>query len=433
MKTAGELSAGEVRLGAGAAGLTRTAQLVGLAGLAGAVILGQFDRESFLRAYVLNYCFLLSIVLGALFFVMLQHLTRAGWSVVVRRIAEVVTTALPLLALLALPIVGAVVLGWPAEIARVYPWTDGALVHPPAGAPHEPDSALLAHKAPYLNPTFFTLRIALYFAVWILLARYLFSRSTRQDDTGDPQLTLDMARTSAPGMLLFALTLTFAAVDLLMALAPTWFSTIFGVYYFAGSVLGFMSVLALAMFTLQRAGRLRTAISVEHYHDVGKLMFAFVVFWSYIAFSQYMLYWYANMPEETSWFLVRQTGGWLYLSLALLFCHFMIPFLALISRGPKRRPEALAAGAVWVLAVHWLDMFYLAMPPYFFTLVRDGFVNDDRLRDAPFPVIGAGLALLLLIGLGGLVLSAVVSRMSRHPLVPERDPRLHESLAFENF
>jgi hypothetical protein len=407
-------------------GLSRAQRLqfIGLGWLGLSVVVGLFRPESFFRGYLLNLCFFVSLALGALWFVMLQHLTRAGWSVVVRRLAELLAGTFPLLALLSLPIVIPVALGMPAGIRSVYPWTDPAYVA---------QEALLQHKQPYLNGGFFLLRAAVYFGVWWLLSGYLLRRSLEQDASGDPSLTLRMERASAPGMLAYALTVTFFAFDFMMTLAPTWYSTIFGVYYFSGCVLGFFATLTLTMFLLQRAGRLTEAISVEHYHDVGKLLFAFVVFWAYIAYSQYMLYWYANMPETSSWYVVRQSGPWVWLSLVILFGHFVLPFLLLISRVPKRRKTVLVGGAVWVLAVHWLDIAYLVLPPYFFGFAGDpGYVQGERVRGAPFDPVALILGLTLLIGLGGVLAGSVLKRMELCCLIPRRDPRLHESLEFEN-
>lgn len=399
-------------------------QFIGLGWLGLSVVVGVFRPESFFRGYLLNLCFFVSLALGALWFVMLQHLTRAGWSVVVRRLAELMAAALPMLGLLSLPIVIPVAAGVPTGIHGVYPWTDPAYVA---------KEALVRHKQPYLNGGFFLLRAAVYFGVWSLLSSYLLRRSLEQDASGDPTLTLRMQRVSAPGMLAYALTVTFFAFDFLMSLAPTWYSTIFGVYYFSGCVLGFFALLALTMFLLQRAGRLNEAVSIEHYHDVGKLLFAFVVFWAYIAFSQYMLYWYANMPETSSWYVVRQSGPWLWLSLVILFGHFVVPFLLLISRVPKRRKALLVGGATWVLAVHWLDIAYLVLPPYFFGVASDPrYVQGDRVLGAPFDWVALLLGLTLLVGLGGVLAAQMLRRMESCCLIPRRDPRLHESLEFEN-
>lgn len=398
--------------------VVRLGWMVGLAALAAGLVLGlifsgfKFGEflQSALRSYLVAFCFVLSIGLGALFFVLIQHLTRAGWSVGVRRVAECIACGLPPLALLALPIL----LG----MGLLYPWANpqafiGSAFRDAA------DVHLLHLKEAYLNPVFFVIRVVVYFAVWSGLAVYFFNRSVKQDETGDPALTSQMQTVSAPGMLLYAVTVTFASFDLLMSLNPLWFSTIFGVYFFAGSVVAALATIILVMHLLQRAGRLTRVVNTEHYHDLGKLLFGFMVFWTYIAFSQFMLIWYANLPEETVWYRARMNGGWAVFSLVLLFGHFVVPFLALISRHPKRMGWPLVAGAVWMLAVHWLDIYYLVMPV---------------LYGPQFGIVPLGLMdLTMLVALCGLFASAVAMRMSRVSLLPERDPRLAESLAFENY
>jgi hypothetical protein len=382
--------------------LWRWALAAGLVGLAAswvlaAVLPGGMRRLAF--SYVVSYAFWLSLALGALFFVILHHLTHTGWSVVVRRLAEALAGTLPILALLLVPIL---VLG----MSTLYRWSDPAvLAHDPA----------LQAKTAYLNVPFFIARWVVYFAVWTGLARYFVSRSLLQDNSGDVELTQQMQRASAPAMVAFALTLTFASFDLLMSLDAHWFSTIFGVYYFSGAAVGFYALLPIVVFGLQRAGFLRRVVTVEHYHDMGKLLFAFIVFWAYIAFSQYMLIWYGNIPEETGWLLRRQTGGWGWIGVVLIFGHFLLPFVALLSRTPKRRPRVLVLLAAWMLLMHWVDVFWLAMPE----LAR------GRLS---FSL----LDLTVLVGVGGIVVAAAAFRLRRSSLVPERDPRLAESLVFEN-
>ena len=374
---------------------------VGLVGLAGALGLGAaVGWPKLLKSYLVAYIFGLSIGLGALFFVMLQHLTRAGWSVAVRRLAEVLTGLLPLLAVLALPIL--------AGVRVLYPWADPASLDPDI-------AALVAEKRPYLNEPFFIGRVVAYLVIWTLLARYFLGRSVAQDASGDVDLTRRLERMSAPGMLLYALTVTFAAFDLVMSLKPAWYSTIFGVYLFAGSVVGALAALILLLSGLQASGRLTQVITPEHYHDLGKLLFAFVVFWAYIAFSQYMLIWYANLPETTIWFAWRQTGAWAAISVVLLLGHFVLPFLALIARGPKRRRGLLAGAAVWMLLMHWLDVYYLIKP--------------DGQGAVPFHLADVA-CLLLVVGLG---VAVVGWQLGRQSLLAERDPRLPESVAFQNF
>jgi hypothetical protein len=397
-------SGGEHRsLGPAAGRLMAIGAAVALAGVAGSyawATVGGLGAERFWQSYLVAFAFWLSIALGGLFFVTLQHLTRAGWSVSVRRTAEAIAQNVQLLALLFLPIL---LLAMP----ELYHWAE------PGAAEHD---ELIRHKQPYLNQMFFTIRWIVYFVVWIALAGLFYRRSLAQDRSGDSSLTLSMERVSAPGMVLFALTLTFASFDLLMSLDSHWFSTIFGVYYFSGSTLAIFSVLALCMWALQRSGRIEKSVTTEHYHDLGKFMFGFVVFWAYIAFSQYMLIWYGDIPEETGWYLRRQTGGWATLGLVLIFGHFLLPFLLLINRSVKRRKGQLAFMAVWLLVLHWIDLYWIAMPEF----------------SAPGEVPLHAIDVLVTLGMGGLFVAFTAHKLRGCSLVPDKDPRLSESLALDN-
>ncbi len=379
---------------------------LGLAGLVAGLGFGLVRNDGlqyFFHAYLMNYCYFLSISLGALFFVALQHATRAGWSVTVRRLAELLAANMLCLLLLFLPVIVPVLMG----DTGLYRWNE----------PEEVAlSELLQHKEIYFHPIFFAGRCIFYFAVWGLLARFFLRRSLRQDESGDPVLTMQMERLSPLALLLFAGTITFASFDWLMSLAPEWFSTIFGVYYFSGAAVGFFAAIILLAMLLQASGRLTASITVEHYHDLGKLLFAFVVFWGYIAFSQYMLIWYANIPEETTWYLARQSGSWMWVSVVLLFGHLLIPFFGLLSREAKRRKALLAFWAVWMLAAHWIDLYWLVMPSF------------EHPQGLPLGPIDAGC----LLGIGGLYFAGVLRVAGDRPLVPRADPRLDESLAFEN-
>jgi hypothetical protein len=375
--------------------------VVAAVGIAGSVVVARGAEggvDYLLQTYLVSFSFFLSLSLGALFFVMLQHVTRAGWSVVVRRVAEATATNVWLMAVLAVPIV----LG----MEHIYHWAH------PGVAEHDP---LIAAKAGFLNPSFFTTRLVIYFVIWSVLAWFFYRTSTAQDATGDIALTRRMEVLAAPGIVLFALSLNFAAFDLLMSLDPHWFSTIFGVYYFSASVLLFFAVMPKIFVWLQMQGLLQRVVTVEHYHDFGKFMFAFTVFWAYIAFSQYMLIWYGNIPEETQWFLKRQTGGWTTVSLILLFGHFVLPFLLLISRHVKRRPVPLAIIGVYVAAMCWVDMYWLVIPEFSPGVARFGLLD-----------------VLVYLGLAGVYSAVLVWRLGRTSLVPERDPRLAESIVFEN-
>ncbi len=379
----------------------RTAGAIGILFLVASVLLGLRGDEAlsrFFHAYLLAFTYFLSLSLGALFFVILHHLVRAGWGVVVRRLAEgLAANLLPLAALMIPVLIG---------MNHLYHWTDAAAVA------HDP---LLQAKRPYLNVPFFVIRAAVYFGVWILLANFFVRRSIAQDSSGDPKLTKSMERFSGPAMVLYGLTACVAAFDLLMSLDPHWFSTIFGVYYFSGAVVGFFACLTVLVVLLQQTGRLRKAITPEHYHDLGKLIFAFTVFWAYIAFSQYMLIWYANLPEETGWLLKRQTNGWESVAWMLLVGHFIIPFAVLLPRFVKRTRRFLFLPAVWVLLMHAVDLYWLVMP-----------------QASPKSAAPHLVDLTCMIGVGGLYVAALAFRLRNRSLVPERDPRLPESLAFEN-
>jgi len=388
----------------GAAGTVgfRVLLAVGVAGLGAAFALASGTEGGWARfypSYLVSFVFFLSLALGALFFVLLQHVTRAGWSVAVRRLAEGVAPNVFLpMAFLAAPVL--------FGLRRLYPWTDTAAV----AADH-----LLKAKEPWLNVPFFLGRAVFYFAVWSVLAIWFHRKSTEQDSTGDPRLTKSMETASTAALVLFAFTVTFFAFDFLMSLTPHWYSTIFGVYFFAGCVLGFFALMTVLAFLVQSAGALRRTITSEHYHDLGKLVFAFTVFWAYIAFSQYMLMWYANLPEETVWYAARQDGSWLWWSLILLFGHFLVPFLALMSRGVKRRKPLLVAGCGWMLLMQWADVYWLVMP-------------EKSPGMVPLSLMDAAVFL----GIGGLFFAAAVRRLGAHPLVALKDPRLSESLEFEN-
>lgn len=394
-------------LGALGAKLKTGGVIIGVLGLGLGIVLGNAQDDNwrnFFFSYLVAFVFFVSLSLGGLFFTILQHLTRATWSVVVRRIAEVLAGGIPLLAVLVLPIVLPALMG----NSELYLW-----MAPDAAALDE--SGLIAHKQAFLNPTFWALRIAFYFAIWSILGRFFLNTSLKQDTTGDVALTKLMWQRSAASMLLFALTITMFIVDMVMSLDPLWFSTIIGIYFFAGCTVGIYSVLALTVMWLQSTGRLKRTVTEEHRHDIGKMMFAFLFFWGYIAFSQYFLIWYANIPEETGWYQVRQSNGWLWVFLALLFGHFVLPFIGLLPRGYKRIKVVLGFWAVWLLAIHYIDLYWLVMPEF-------------SSQTVPFGLID----LACLVGLGGLYVAIAAYTLGKHPLVPLKDPGLESSLKFEN-
>ncbi len=408
----------QVTLSGSTMGLAPKMMLLGLvtlgAGLLLDLVAGPKGLYHFAHAYLLGYFFCLTIALGALIFVCLQRLTKAGWSVVIRRLAELIASTMPALAILAIPVL--------VFMHQLYPWTHAELVE---------NDAILLGKQAYLNMPFFIGRVAVYFAVWIWIARKMLTLSLRQDESGDVELTRKAERLSAPAVILFALTVTFAGFDLLMSLDPHWFSTIYGVYVFAGSMVGFLSVAILGVKFLQSRGVLRDVVTVEHFHDLGKLLFGFTMFWGYIAFSQFMLIWYANIPEETIWFEHRMSHGWGWVSLILLFGHFVIPFGGLLSRHVKRDARGLVFWAAWQLVMHLVDIYWLIMPALNLAHGKVGAPGYAPALHAGFPL--HVLDVLAVVGFGALFVGLVMRSMRGVNLVPLKDPRLAEARGFHNF
>lgn len=388
--------------------------VLGVAGLGGAwVTAGGIQR--FAYAYLTGFEFFLTITIGAIFFVILHHLTRAGWSVTVRRVAELMAANIVTMFLLALPLL--------ALAPYIYRW-----VNPPAGDElwHFPS------KMAWLNLSFWRLRIVVYFVIWGALAWWYYSRSRRQDRDGDVRHTEVLQRYAGLAVVLFAIATNWAGFDLVMSLDPHWFSTIFGIYCFVAGMLGFFAAITVLTRVLQTTGRLEGVVTKEHYHDLGKWMFGFVIFWSYVAFAQYMLQWYGNMPEETHWFARHgastnnfDVSPWGALPLILLFGKFAIPFLGLLSRWPKRKINLLVFWAVWMLAMHFADMYWLVMPEDLHT------VGGKLVLEQPLAALWP--ALLAVVGVGGVWLAGFGLLAGGKNLIPTQDPRLDEALQFTNF
>ena len=455
----------------------------------GVVGLG-FGVQRLLFAYLIGWVFCLSISLGALLFVMIQHVTKARWSTTIRRIPEALAASFPILALTGIP----VLLG----MHDLFHWSHAEL-YEVGGSYYD---GILAGKSPYFFfpfeaggfPFLFVARYVLYFVVWTIVGTKLYRLSVQNDGTPDPENTLALRRVSAWGIPLVGVTVAFAGYDYLMSLDPHWFSTMFGVYFFAGGWLGALCLITFIALLLKKGGMLES-VTVEHIQDMGKFMFAFTVFWTYIAFSQYMLYWYANLPEEIVWFQKRFTEGWGVVAWSLLIFHFVLPFLILLPRITKRVYPAIATMAVWLLVMHAVDLWWIAAPAMYVadedhseeysampaadeTAVQLVALQDDgdgqassgaaveqgtrepgdvlppaavpqadetvaeavntperaaadmtlHVEHAPFPIV----ELLVWLGLFGLYLGLTLVRLSRHALTPYGDPYFADSLRFEN-
>jgi hypothetical protein len=450
--------------GTGWANAWKIAAGVGALGLAGAGAGFAADAQRFSFSYLFAFFVFLTISIGATFFVLLQHLTNAGWSVTVRRTAEFFMSALPIFALLFLPIV--------ANLDHLLPWWSGdhGAHHAPAAASEHGDAHApvvpegqhgdTAHPAPahgehgqhvaghrmsdeqiehslhaevmasktwYLSKGFFAVRAVIYFLFWTFLALKLFRNSTLQDSTRDLKLTASSQAMAPAATFGLALTTTFAVFDWMMSLLPNWYSTIFGVQLFSTSMVAILSVLVLVCYAMRASGVSGSAITTEHFHDLGKLLFGFNVFWAYISFSQFFLIWYASIPEETVFFHLRWSNGpWKTISLAILFLHFVVPFALLLSRNTKRYggQKVLALAAALLLTMHVVEMYWEVLPNY---AAQRGIGPHTAESLAPH-----WMDLACLLGVGGVYLAAVFYRMSQHPVVPVGDPRFARSKRFQN-
>lgn len=402
---------------------TTFSPLAGPALIAGAVLLiiaagiGMSTNSAalFWHAYLMNFVYVASFVIGGLFFTMACHLFGAYWATSIRRLAEIVASAMPVIILLFVPIAVFVLND---DTGALYPWGDRAAT--------EADQVLKA-KMDYLEPSWFVTRAAIIFAIWWFAARLMVKGSLKVDKTGSVSTLRGLAKWSGPLMALFALSLNVAAFDWLMSLDPIWFSTMFGVYYWAGCVMGFLALLTLMIHLLQSRGICTQSIRVEQRHDIAKLMFAMVVFWGYVTFSQFMLIWYANVPEETKWYADRGANtpfgissmiGWLFV------LHLLVPFLGFMSKRVRRNPAAMAAWAAYLLAVHWYDHYFIVMP----TLS----VTYDFTQNTPGTAPRFVLEALCLGGMLLVLIGAIARGTSRKWLVPIKDPRMREALTYAN-
>lgn len=361
--------------------------------IAGAV----FDTRQFAFSYLFGYFFFLTICMGGLFWVLVHHAVDAEWSVVVRRQMENMGSLLIVMAILFIPFV--------FVAPELWKWM----------TPKYADDPLLLEKQAYLNEPFFWLRAGFYFVFFVVCSTLLRSFSIAQDKEGSPRFTVFNRRTTFASGLLFAVCLTFAAVDWLMGLDFHWYSTMWGVYIFAGTALSSMCVLVLIITALRGAGYFEGVISLEHYHIMGKLMLSFTIFWAYIAFSQYMLIWYANIPEATVYFLLRNTGSWWYLQILLVVGHFFVPFLLLLPNFGKKSPAVLCGIAIWLLLMHLVDLYVIVLP----VLHQNG-IQLSYLDIFAVLAIGCTLAAVYL------------KRIGDASLFPTKDPRLPESIALKN-
>ncbi len=366
------------------AGLSAGVVALGLCG-AGALT----SPAQFLRSYLVAYLFWFGIALGCLVILMIHHIAGGAWGAVIRRVLESGTRTLPLMALLFLPLA--------FGLGSLYEWAR------PEAVAHD---ALLQHNRPYLNVPFFLGRTVFYFVVWLTIARFLNRWSIEQDAAADPAVGRRLDLLSRGGLVAVGFTMTFASIDWVMSLEPHWYSTIYGILILGGQMLGAMAFVIPTTATLSR-GPLARVISAEQFHDLGKLMLAFVMLWAYFAFSQFLIIWSANLPEEIPWYLRRMSGGWQAVGVGIILFHFVLPFLVLLSRDVKRRAGALAGVALFVLLVRLVDVFWLVSPAF---------------SPAAFAV--HWMDIVTPVGVGGIWLWVFVWQLQRRPLLALNDPSL---------
>lgn len=403
-----------VSLGAGV-GRTASAALIvlGLLGIAATVFAGMGDAPGAARNAVMGYhigfLFVLALSLGSLGLVMVFHQTGAGWSAVIRRVFEQLMWSAPLALVLFLPVLVLSVVPGLVKPGLLFKWMNPEYV---AG------DVLYQKKEAFLNVPFFVARALLYFVVWLTLAGVLRRMSLAQDRDGDKWRTWKMRRISAPGLLLLALTAAFASFDWIMALDYHFYSTMFGVYFFALSMVATMAFCVLTLLMVRSKGYLRGVFTEEHLHDMGKLVWGLTIFWGYIGFSQYFLIWYANIPEETAWLLSRREGGWLTVSTALAVLKFAVPFIVLLARPARRHVGVMTVVCLWVLVMTLLDLFWMIRPE----LKPSGVPS---LTLSWVDVVGPLGPVLIFVGV-------FIRRLGTAPLIPVKDPRLAQSLHHVN-
>jgi hypothetical protein len=366
---------------------------ISLISLLGCIALGLNNPKQFAFSWLFAFTFLLTIFIGSLFWILVHHGIDVEWSVGVRRQMENLTSLFPVLALFFIPFIFVAPLLWKWMVI-------------PHGSNH-----VLVEKSAYLNLPFFWMRAAFYFLFFSLASLWLRKLSVAQDNDGDPKYTVMARKVTFASLPFFGVCLTFAAVDWLMGLDFKWVSTMWGVYIFAGSALSSLCVILLIITALRSVGYLEGIVSERHYALIGQLMTAFTVFWAYIGFDQYMLIWYANIPEETTYFLRRNTESWCILNIILVLGHFLVPFLLLLFRNPKKRPAYLCGIACWILLMHLLDIYIIVLP---------------MMHPAGFHP--SFLDLLSLIAIGTALAAVFLKRLGDVPLWPLRDPRLKDSI-----
>ncbi len=351
------------------------------------------NRERAWHSFLVSSFYFLNLALGGLFWAAIQHVAKVGWSVNIRRVGEAFTAFLPIAIILFL----AVLFGG----RDLYPWLN------PEMAAKDP---LIQVKAAYLNMPFFVIRLVVFFGAWLIFKKLIIGSSIKQDQSGSEELSIRNVAYSVAFLLVFALSYSLFSIDAVMSLEPHFFSTIWGIYCFAGLFQSFLAAYIIFLIYMMNKGMFRGLVNENHLHDVAKFMKAFTVFYAYIAFSQFMLIWYANLPEETFFYLDRTSGGWMAATASLFILKFAVPFLLLLPRWAKRTPSHLVMVASLLLVMQYVDIHWMVYP----NLDKESWLFG-------WQEIGVFL------GFGGLFIWSVTNFLSKHNIIPLKDPRIDES------
>jgi hypothetical protein len=375
------------------------ALMAGVAGVLAVIAAALLDREQLMRSYLYAYLFWTGMALGCLAILLLHHTVGGKWGMMIRRMCEAGARTLPYMIVLLIPIL--------LSIPTLYEWARPEALH----------DAVIQKKAAYLNVPGFVMRSIFYFIVWTFYAYKLSGLSAEQDSTGDEGLMGRMRAISAPGLVVFVFVTTFAFIDWIMSLEPHWFSTIYGVMFLIGQALeSFAFMIALVIILGQRPP-LKDYLTKQHLHDLGNLMFAFMVLWAYLSFSQFLITWAGNLPEEIPWYLRRLKHGWGWVAMTLVIFHFATPFVLLLMRGVKRNAQRLLYVCALMLVVRVIDVYWIVEPAFYGQQIKIHWM------DFATPV-----------AVGGLWLAMFFWQLKARPLVPLRDPRLvgapRETVAF---
>jgi hypothetical protein len=377
----------------------RWALMAGIAGVLAALAGILLGLEQFLRSYLFAFVFWTGMGIGCLGILLLHHTVGGKWGMVIRRMCEAGARTLPFMFVLILPVL--------FSVSVLYPWARPDAAH----------DANLQTKTAYLNVPFFIGRTVFYFLIWTFYAYRLSKWSADQDASGDAGLIPKMRGCSAPGLVVFTFVSTFAFVDWIMSLEPQWFSTIYGAMFLIGQVLGAFALTIALLIVFSNREPLRSYVTKQHLHDLGNMMFAFMVLWAYLSFSQFLIIWAGNLPEEIPWYLRRFRGGWGWVALAIVVFNFGAPFVLLLLRGVKRHAQRLLKVCLLIIAIRLVDVYWIVEPAFYNQQL------EIHWLDFITPV-----------AVGGLWLAAFFWQLRSRPLVPLRDPRLEgaprETVAF---